>query len=297
MIEILRIKPDTVMMDLFIDSQQDTNSELPNQQQFGQYFSPAFCCDLILTQFFPELDESSLVCDPTCGEGAFLNALPDGVNGFGVEIDPIVAQRAREFTGRTIHTADILDYSPDAPITAMVGNPPFSTNLLTGMLERATTYMVDRGKVGFILSTHMLQASNTVCKWARDWSIETHMIPRDLYPGLSKPLCFTVFTKEAQRQWVGMALYTETRDVNALNSAMKSLFRKQGKGSVWVRIIDSALDHFGGKASLQEIYDFVEYRRPTENKFWKEKIRQIARQKFDNVARGVYAKKSNFQTA
>jgi hypothetical protein len=261
---------------------------LPNQVANGQYMTPAWASSMLVAQFFPNIPKDFYLVEPSCGHGSFLNALPSYVDAVGVELDPAVAKVAEYNTGRKIYNQSILDFKPDRPVNAMVGNPPFSTKLLTAMLCQAADYLVDGGKIGLILSAHMAQYASTVTGWTKDYSIESHMLPRDIYRDLTKPLCFMMFTKEAQGKLFGFALYHETVAVNSLSKDIKRLFVRGGKGPLWARVVEDAILANGGKASLSQIYLYVQNRRPTENQFWKDKIRQVARQYFHSVSRGLY---------
>jgi len=55
--------------------------------------------------------------------------------------------------------------------------------------------------------------------------------------------------------------------------------------------VSTALRNLGGEASLSALYEHVAKNRPTENPFWKEKIRQVVQRSshFVRVAPGRYA--------
>ena len=69
---------------------------------------------------------------------------------------------------------------------------------------------------GFILPAYFLQTAGRVMEYARRWSMEAELIPRNVYPDLSKPLVFTLFRKNAGRRMVGMAFYFEAAAVAQL---------------------------------------------------------------------------------
>lgn len=279
--------------DLFNDSLQpssDASVSEANQKRFSQYLSPAWFSSMVVEQFYPHLNAGDFVVEPTCGNGSFLNALPASVDAIGVEIDPQLADIARNNTNRTIYTGNALEHHYDRPVSHFIGNPPFTLSFLDAFLEKARNELVEGGTVGFILSCHLLQTSSNIARWSNDWSLNTSLIPRDIYQGLSKPLCFTIFTNDRLRRFVGMALYLETNDVNGLEKEIKSLFVDNGKGGVWARVIEQALIALGGKGSLSEIYSYVEPRKPSKTQFWKEQIRKVVRQGlFVDLGDGHYA--------
>lgn len=80
-------------------------------------------------------DPADRLLDPGCGAGALLVAAAArlralGATGplhgqlHGVEIDPATAATAATL-GARITTGDFLDLAPDAPVDAVIGNPPF----------------------------------------------------------------------------------------------------------------------------------------------------------------------------
>lgn len=256
----------------------------------SQYMTPAWASSLIVNKFYPSLSENDFCVEPSCGQGSFLNAIPDNVPAIGIEVDPVLAQEARYLTGRVVHEADVLEFKFDRPVSHMIGNIPFHTKFLSDLLDKAKGEVVAGGTVGLILSCHMLQTSSNISLWSKDWSIDTHMMPRNIYPGLSKALCFSVFTKDKRQLFKGMALYLETEEINSLDREIKRIFVEQGKGSVWGRVIESALISLGGKGSLKQVYEFVEGRRPTKNPAWKQQIRKVIRSGlFVDLGGAVYA--------
>lgn len=44
--------------------------------ELSQYFTPTWAAELLVKNFFPELNANSRVIEPSCGDGRFLMALP-----------------------------------------------------------------------------------------------------------------------------------------------------------------------------------------------------------------------------
>lgn len=63
----------------------------------------------------------------------------------------------------------------------------------------------------------------------------------------------------------------------------------------WRAIVEYAFEHFGNRASLNELYQFIEERAHTRIKsiHWKEKIRQTVQSVAVRLERGVYARRTN----
>jgi site-specific DNA-methyltransferase (adenine-specific) len=192
----------------------------------------------------------------------------------GVEIDPRLASLAAQSTGREIITGDFMDCELPAAPTLLLGNPPFKMVVIDGFLDRAQSLLPEEGRVGFILPAYALQTAKRVVRYSSRWSLFQEMIPRNIYPGLSKPLVFAIFTKSRERILVGFAFYHEADSVNRLPKMIRDILVQSEGGSVWRRVVEAALKVLGGEADLQTLYQTIEPCRPTENPKWREKIRQ-----------------------
>lgn len=257
----------------------------------GQYFTPAWAAEAIIERFFPRLGPGDLVLEPSCGEGAFLAALPTSVPAIGVELDPGLAALAAQRTGRTVLNGDFLNTPLPAGITAIVGNPPFKSALVERFLMRSHALLPDEGQAGFILPAYVLQTSSKVMRYNEHWAIRQELLPRNLFPRLKLPIVFSVFTKSRARTLVGFFLYAEAEDIRALTKQARATATAGGRGSrgsVWVAVVDQVLTTLGGEAALDQIYAAMERKRPTENRFWREKVRQILQEtpRFQSVSKG-----------
>jgi hypothetical protein len=116
------------------------------------------------------------------------------------------------------------------------------------------------------------------------------MIPRNIYPGLSLPLVFAMFSKDRRRTMFGFALYREAADVLGMPEPYRASL-SAGGGPVWREAVSAALLALGGEADVQSIYVEIGGKRPTRTQFWQEKIRQTLRrysEHFTPVAPGRY---------
>lgn len=257
----------------------------------NQYFTPIWAAEAIIDRHFKHLNMSDLVIEPSCGHGAFLKALPSYVPAIGVEIDPVVANVAAIETGREIILGDFRTVALDVKPTLIIGNPPFPTKVIEGFFDRAYSLLDEGGQIAFILpSYHMQKAGDKTRGYFNKWSIFSEQIPRNIFEGLSHPLTFTIFTKDNHRKVVGFALYLETADLNRLQNKYYAAINNT-QGSLWEAVCRVALEALGGKASLQDIYTEIEANKPTQTKFWREKIRQTLRvynKSFKALSAGVY---------
>lgn len=57
----------------------------------------------------------------------------------------------------------------------------------------------------------------------------------------------------------------------------------------WRVLVEWSLEKLGGEASLKEIYQLIEPRRNSTNRWWKEKVRQQLQEHFKPVKRGVWS--------
>lgn len=72
---------------------------------------------------------------------------------------------------------------------------------------------------------------------------------------------------------------------------------KMFSNCTWRAIVEHAFNHFGNRASLDELYKFIEERAHTriKSEHWKEKIRQTVRASAVRLERGVYMLPTNQQ--
>jgi site-specific DNA-methyltransferase (adenine-specific) len=264
--------------------------DMSPQKLLGQYPTPVWVAEALVERHFSNLDQSDCVYEPSCGPGAFLAAIPRKIPAFGVEIDAAIAEEARRNTGRPVITGDFRTVTLDCQPTAIIGNPPFNLKLVDGFLDRAHSLLPEGGRVGFILPTFAFQTASRVSRYSDQWSLAQEMLPRNIYPGLSKPLVFAIFSKDRKRTLVGFALYRETADIQQLPKAYREPM-SASSGPVWRNVVDLALNKLGGEADLQSIYAEIEGTRPTKTAFWREQIRKTLRaygEWFESVAPGRY---------
>jgi hypothetical protein len=263
-----------------------------------QYFSPGWLASMLVDRYFRSLNESTKVVEPSCGYGTFLNALPDVVPAIGVEIDPVVADEARRLTNRPIVTGDFLEVEVSRGCAAVIGNPPFRATLIDQFLRRSFDLLVDEGKVGFILPAYYFNSALRVVEHLKYWSLSQELLPRNAFNGrMREPLLFALFIKDRKRSLVGFALYEEEVSLKTLTNPYRHILTRT-KGSIWRAVCRLALWRIGARASLSTIYRELENNRPSNNPFWREKIRQTLNH-YDDFVRcdaGTYSLAENHST-
>ena len=247
---------------------------MSTRRDLGQFFTPNWVAEALVERYYPGLCLFDAVVEPSCGEGAFLRALPDSVPACGVEIDPDLAERARRNTGRPVQVGDFRTIDLPLRPTLVLGNPPFKKAVIDGFIDRAWELLPDEGGLGFILPAFALQTASTVDRLSSRWHLEQDMLPRNIFPGLMHPLCFARLTKGPRRGLVGFALYHEAAAVARLQKRYRALL-DQGERSTWAAVTRAAVEQLGGCADLPSIYREVEGSRPTSNRFWQAKVRQV----------------------
>lgn len=282
------------MNSLFEEDQDQLDTgeaSLPNRNpDLHQWFTPAWAAEAIVEQEFGWLRPGHRVVEPSCGDGAFLCALPPGVDCIGVEIDPAQAERARASTGRMVLTGDFLQMPAASfgAVDAVIGNPPFEATLVAGFISKSADLLQEGGQAGFILPAYILQTSSKVEQLSQHFSIHQQMLPRNLFPRLKLPLVFARFVKEQHRKLYGFLLYREAQDMADLHKAYKTAASEaRDRRGAWHQVVHAALATLGGEAELQRIYEVVAKKRPTGNQFWREKIRQVLQQSKDFARTGT----------
>lgn len=259
----------------------------------NQYPTPIWMAEALVERHFADLDSRDLIVEPSCGPGAFLQAIPSHIPAIGVELDPALADEARRRTGRTVLVGDFTTIALDVEPTAIIGNPPFQVSLIERFMDRAHGLLPEGGRVGFILPAYFFQTSRRVARYTDMWSMKCEMIPRDgFFNGMQKPLVFALFSKDAKRTMVGFALYREAAEIRELPDHFQDVLR-QGRPyrSAWRAVVEEALELMGGEATLSQVYDIVSGRQPTENQHWREKVRQILQLHFVKTGPARYALK------
>lgn len=258
-----------------------------------QYFTPVWVAELLYERYFRHLTKHDVAIDPTCGTGNFLLAIPTGPDApisYGIEVDPLLAEQARHRTGRPVITGDFRTVPLPTTPTAIIGNPPFQTALIEQFMDRAGRVLPEGGHLGFILPAYFLQNSARTIDYAERWSMDIATLPRDIFPRLRYSLIFGLFTKNRKHTMIGLALFQETAALRQLPTRFSETL-KTSTSSIWVAVVHQALEELGGEASLQALYHVIEGRRPTANRFWREKTRQILQSypdRFSRLAAGYY---------
>jgi hypothetical protein len=256
--------------------------------ELGQFPTPAWAAAALVRHHYSHLTANDFVVEPTCGPGRFLQALPQYVRALGIEIDPFLAQQARDLTGRDVITGDFFQVQIDERPSLVLGNPPFETKFVERLLDRSHTMLIDGGEMAVVLPAYFFQTAGRVVRYNERWAISQEMLPRNIYHGLKHPLVFARFIKDKQRLMVGFNLYHE---LAYLQSLPKDVQTAMVNGpATWRSVVADALDMFGGEAELQQIYEYVADRRPTSNPNWKEQVRKVCQQTARRVAPGRYAK-------
>lgn len=252
-----------------------------------QYPTPAWVAEALMRSHFSDLGANDVVCDPTCGPGRFLQAVPEHVHAFGVELDADLAKYAEQLTGRQVLAGDIREVDlPDRP-TAFVGNPPFQMKLVDEILGRAHDMLPNEGRVGLILPCYAMQTAARVVRYSEQWSLSQELIPRNIYPGLSKPLLFALFRKDARRVMVGFSLYHEADYVLGLPKSVQQALTEGP--ATWRELVLDGFKEEGGRAHLHRLYEYVSSRRPTPNPHWKEQVRKLCQKIATRVGPAEYA--------
>lgn len=275
---------------LFAVDEQQPLPRIEAKSELKQYFTPAWAAALLVQKYLPALSDSDLVLEPSCGPGAWLQAIPEDVPVVGVEIDPELAQIARDRTGRPVITGDFATVALPGGVTTIVGNPPYNLDIFESFLSRSHRLLPELATAAFLLPAYFFQTYGRVNQWRERWSMRVDLVPRGLFPGIKCPLTFCVYRKDKRRDMVGFALYAELAAVNNLTERSQEILQNgRPHRSVWRALVEDTLAKLGGRATLEQIYCSIEPHRPTPTAFWKEKVRQQLQQYFLHCGPGEYA--------
>jgi len=263
---------------------------MSKEKELGQFFTPVWAAQALFDAHFGMLTAADMVWEPTCGKASMLSAIPANIPCIGSEIDPVLAEEARISSGRPVITGNCLSVELP-PITAVFGNPPFNLELFLKLLRRCDGLIPIGNKAAFIIPAYFVQTSRTVMEYGRRWGIHQEILPRDLFPGLSKPLIFGTFIRDNRPHLVGFRLFPELASIKKLSKDFQENISNKVSGTrgVWRKAVSQVITELGGSASLTAIYSKIEGRRPTENEYWKEQIRLVCQRNFNRIQEGVYS--------
>lgn len=256
--------------------------------ELDQWMTPDWAAAELVDRYFGDLTLCDQVLEPSCGDGAFLRALPSHVPVVGVEFDPALAAIARATSGRQVVVGDFLTVEVPCAPAVILGNPPFRNSIVRAFLDRAWSLLPTGGRCAFILPAYTFQTASAVVDLQARWGIQQDMLPRNLFGRLRLPLCFAQFVKERHGRLIGFALYGEADAVNRLQRRYRALLAA-GERSAWAAVARAALEALGGCADLPAIYREVEGCRPTTNRFWQAKVRQVVQRIAVRVGPGRWA--------
>lgn len=256
-----------------------------------QYFTPEWAAERLTEKYFADLGRHDQVIDAGCGRGAFLKGLPAHVPAFGVEIDPALASEAAANTGREIVLGDFRTIPFPARPTAIIGNPPFSRPVIDAFIERASLELPENGRCGFILPTSYISFASTMERLKSKFSVRSDVLPRDLFPRISVPISFYLFTRDFVRRHHGFVLFDEAAEIRGMPKNVKlALYRGENRRSPWHTAVTRTLQSLGGRASLAQIYDSMQGKLPRPIETWKDTVRRVLQEGgFSNPARGEWA--------
>lgn len=261
-------------------------NDISYDPELSQWMTPAWAAEALIEHALPKFGDGAVIIEPSAGIGRFLDALPNRYRNIGVEIDPRLAAVARE-KGHEIIEGDFRTVDlPVARADALIGNPPFETEMLSGFLDRGHALLDDGGQVIMLLPTYIFQSPANVIRWNIRWSLEQEMLPRSIFPRLRFPLMLARFTKDPMPRMRGMILYYEQAAINDMPAIYQQALKEGRSG--WAAVVRKALENLGGEAELKKIYREIEPRRPTPNQYWKEKIRQILQERAVKTERGTW---------
>jgi site-specific DNA-methyltransferase (adenine-specific) len=272
-------------------------------QELQQHFTPAWAAEALAEKFFEKSEALGSpvgrALEPSCGLGAMLGAIPREYDAYGIEFDRSLVPLAERNSRRKVYCEDFtttsIPYHPGHDVSHVFGNPPFRLETVERFLDKAWSFLPAGGLCGFLLAAYHFQTAANVAAWNRKWSIFQTMVPRGLFPGLSKPLVFAIFLREERERASGYTLdgfwlYQAMSRVAKLPERLRAQVVEPGSaGRTWRILVIEAVQQSGGEASVEEVYRRVEPMRHTDNPHWRSKVRQeLQRGPFVSVRRGVW---------
>jgi site-specific DNA-methyltransferase (adenine-specific) len=260
--------------------------------ELDQYNTPAFAAEAIVRQRFGDLGADDRVIDfGTGATGVFLRAIPEGVPAIGVEIDPESAALAAANTGRPVICGDFRTVELPFQPTVILGNPPFTRAIVDEALRRASLILPDNGRCGFLLPSTYICFASSLDKWRDHFSVQQDAVPKNLFPRIRDPLSFYLFTKEKVRHYYGFLLFDECSEVYSLKPKVRlALMQGGGKRGAWAHVVDTTMRSLGGRATLEDLYEAIQAKKPRGISTWKATVRRWVQDlDYRNVGPGEWA--------
>lgn len=277
------------MNDLFAvqDRSAETGHDADRAARSGdpslsQWFTPFWVAEELVDDALRSMGQVSVV-EPSCGTGAFLAAIPKSMPALGIDVDPRVVAAAIANSGREVRVGDFrtVDLTGTNP-ELVIGNPPFEMDVINGFLDRAHAELPDGGMVAMVLPAYAFQTPRQVERWMGMYSIDVNMIPRTLFPGLSKPLVWAKYRRAQIRTFSGMMLFAETRQIENMRPAIREALAAPG---TWRSAVAVALESLGGTATVSSICEAMAPERRAGD-HWRPKIRQTLQRGFVPLGEG-----------
>jgi adenine-specific DNA-methyltransferase len=262
----------------------DANARSGNPE-LDQWFTAFWAAEELVEDALRGLGVVS-ICEPSCGVGSFLAAVPASHPAFGVDIDARVVTAAKANSGREILVGDFRTINlGERAVELILGNPPFDMDVVDGFLDRAHQLLPEDGLAAFILPAYAFQTPRRVGRWGDHFAIDVRLIPRTIFPGISKPLVWARYTKATRRFFRGLMLFAEQRDIERMSPMFREALARPG---TWRSCVCQALEALGGQASLDAIYDLITPERRVSG-HWRPKVRQTLQRHFTSIERGRWA--------
>lgn len=135
----------------------------------GQFFTPDWVAELAAKVLRPA--PGAIVCDPTCGHGAFWNWFK-GCCLVGNDVDPDATAVARHvFPHTDVKTQDLCVYEPPLPCDCIVGNPPYGLRWTTHDALGRASETTRRSEDVFLefIARHLKRGGSALFVVPADW--------------------------------------------------------------------------------------------------------------------------------
>jgi adenine-specific DNA-methyltransferase len=254
----------------------------------NQYMTPRWAAELLFNVHFSDARPAhDVVVDPAAGRGSWLHAVPPNVAAFGVEIDPVLAQQAAEDTGRQIIFGDFTTIELPHEPTIVCGNPPFGS-ISRDFIRKTHDVLPAGGRAGLILPVHTVSFARSTLDLLRGFDVAVELVPRDLYPRISVPLCFLRLTKGRVHRLVGFALYGEAASVRAMRQQYREILTS-GRRPLWREVVEMALRAVGGEGTIDDLCAVIQPEfRPTDRPWFRDYLRRDLGLFHDRVRPGYF---------
>lgn len=129
----------------------------------GIYFTPPSTIQMTLQLLEPYIKNIKNVLEPSCGSCEYINALPNGLNIIGIELNKTIFESIKDLEKKNIklYNQDYMTYDTDNKFDLIIGNPPYFVMKKKDVPKSYHKYFNGRPNIFILFIIKSLELLNT----------------------------------------------------------------------------------------------------------------------------------------